>query len=71
MPTPPPKPGDLILGRYMPNATEEEREEARQNLQAFAATLVRIAARRADETILAIRRDGAATLESAEGSSPP
>jgi hypothetical protein len=71
MRTPPAKPGDLILNRYMPNASDAEREEARQNLYGFAATLVRIAARRADETILTIRAEGRAAVESVEGPKSP
>lgn len=31
--------GDYILNRYMPNATYEEREAARQHLQEFVAFL--------------------------------
>lgn len=43
------KPGDLILERYMPGATAEEREAARQNLLQFAATVIGIAKRRAHD----------------------
>lgn len=43
------RPGDLILDRYMPNASEIEREEARQNLCAYAAVVLRIATRLATE----------------------
>lgn len=39
------KPGDLIIDRYMPNASEAEREEARENLRAYLAVVLRIAAR--------------------------
>jgi hypothetical protein len=51
MNTPPhkPRPGDLILNRYMPNATEAEREEARENLKRLARVLMRIEARLARE----------------------
>lgn len=42
----PARPGDLILDRYMPDATVEEREAARANLNSFLATLVRIEERR-------------------------
>ena len=45
------RPGDVILNRYMPNASEADREEARANLYAFVAVLVRIAKRRTDEEI--------------------
>lgn len=44
-----PRPGDLILNRYMLNATEEEREEARENLRAYAMVILRIAMRLATE----------------------
>jgi hypothetical protein len=44
-----PQPGDLILNRYMPNATEEEREEARDNLRAYAMVVLRTATRLATE----------------------
>ena len=43
------QPGDVFLNRYMPHATHEEREEARQNLYEFFAVLLRIATRRANE----------------------
>lgn len=36
------QPGDLILDRYMPQATAEEREAARTNLRTLLATLMRI-----------------------------
>ena len=39
------KPGDLILNKYMPNATSEEREEARANLKAYVEVMIRIAQR--------------------------
>jgi hypothetical protein len=44
-----PRPGDLILNRYMLNATEEEREAARENLRAYATVILRIATRLATE----------------------
>lgn len=47
--TPDRQPGDLILDRYMPHATMEEREAARENLRAFAAVVVGIAKRLAQE----------------------
>ena len=47
--TPHRQPGDLILDRYMPHATTEEREAARENLRAFAAVVVGIAKRLALE----------------------
>jgi hypothetical protein len=44
-----PRPGDLILNRYIPNAAEAEREEARENLKRLARVLMRIEARLARE----------------------
>jgi hypothetical protein len=44
-----PRPGDLILNRYMLNATEAEREESRENLRAYATVILRIATRLATE----------------------
>jgi len=44
-----PRPGDLILNRYMLNTTEEEREDARENLRAYATVILRIATRLATE----------------------
>ena len=43
------QPGDLILDRYMPGATDEEREAARENLRAYMKIVVRIATRLATE----------------------
>ncbi len=43
------RPGDFILDRYMPDATAEEREVARENLRAFALVVVGIARRLAQE----------------------
>lgn len=43
------RPGDFILDRYMPDATAEEREVARENLRAFALVVVGIARRLALE----------------------
>ncbi len=36
------RPGDLILDRYMPNATLEEREAARESLRRLARLLIRV-----------------------------
>lgn len=35
------KPGDLILDRYLPNATPDAREEAREALRKHALLLIR------------------------------
>ena len=48
-PSGPQRPGDLILNRYMLNASEEEREAARENLREFAIAIVGIAERIAKE----------------------
>jgi hypothetical protein len=36
------RPGELFIDRYMPNASEEAREEAFANLRSLVALLVRI-----------------------------
>lgn len=41
------RPGDLILDRYMPDATPEERETARENLKTALAALMCIEEQRA------------------------
>lgn len=43
------QPGDLILDRYMPDATPEQREEARENLRAYLRVALRIATRLENE----------------------
>ena len=48
-PSSPQCPGDLILNRYMPDAAEEEREAARENLRQYATIVVAIAKRLARE----------------------
>ena len=45
----PQRPGDLILNCYMPNATKEQREAARENLRQYAKIVVGIAKRLARE----------------------
>lgn len=45
------QPGDIILDRYMPNATEAEREDARENLQALVRVLIRINRRLIEEAM--------------------
>lgn len=39
------RPGDVILDRYMPDATEVEREAARENLHQYAGIVFGIAKR--------------------------
>jgi hypothetical protein len=59
------RPGDQIIDRYMPDATEEEREAARANLYAFVAVLLRIATREAlEETEREIRANDRGAVES-------
>jgi hypothetical protein len=66
------RPGDLILNRYMPNASGAEREEARENLRAYAAVVLRIATRLATEEYeQAIRAKGADAVPSKSGTIPP
>jgi len=50
-----PAPGDYILNKYMPDATPDEREAARDNLYALAAVVVRICERIAFERQNSIR----------------
>ena len=66
------RPGDLILNRYMPNATEEVREEARENLRRLARVLLRIEERLAREWYeKRIRETGGSKVDSERGASPP
>ena len=59
------RPGDLIIDRYMPNASDAEREEARENLRLLAGVLMRIEDRLAQEWYeKRIREEGVAGLES-------
>jgi hypothetical protein len=59
------RPGDVILDRYLPNATGEEREVARENLRRLARLLIRVHERQAiDNPQPAIRANGAPAVES-------
>ena len=59
------RPGDVILDRYMPDASPEEREAARTNLYGFVAVLLRIATREAtEEAERAIRAKDGGEVES-------
>ena len=58
------EPGDIILDRAMPNATDGEREAARENLNGFAAALLRIFTRIAEERINASRNIDAESVKS-------
>ena len=65
------RPGDVILDRYMPDATAEEREAARANLYGFVAVLLRIATREAtEEAEQAIRAKSGGEVESESAHSP-
>ena len=44
------QPGDLILDRYLPFATPEEREDARETMRQFAIVYFSIIRRRARDT---------------------
>jgi len=66
------RPGDLILDRYMPNASDVEREEARENLRAYAAVVLRIATRLAtEEHEEAIRTKSIDAVALEDGPTPP
>jgi hypothetical protein len=59
------RPGDYILNRYMPDATDEEREVARENLKRFARFLVRVHLRLSQQNPQEpIRAEGEDALES-------
>jgi len=45
------RPGDLILERYLPDADDETRARARENLRIFAKALLRIAIRQTREEL--------------------
>jgi hypothetical protein len=65
------RPGDVILGRYMPDASQEEREAARANLYGFVAVLLRIATREAlDNVEKSIRANGEGEVESESLTNP-
>ena len=59
------RPGDIILDRYLPHATSEQREVARENLRRLARLLIRVHERLAREKETpAIRANAEAALES-------
>ncbi len=59
------RPGDLILDHYLPNASSEEREIARENLRRLARLLIRVHTRLAlDNPQPAIRALAPSELES-------
>ena len=62
---PPHRPGDIILDRYLPNASTEKREEARENLRRLGRLLIRVHERLAvDNPQASIRANGVAGLDS-------
>jgi len=59
------RPGDIILDRYLANASPQKREEARENLRRLGRLLIRVHARLAvDNPQASIRANGAVALES-------
>jgi len=62
------QPGDIILDHYLPNATPEEREEARAHLRAFVEWQMRIIMRQLREETDSHARQERDTLDSAEQS---
>ena len=65
------RPDDVILDRYMPQATEAEREAARANLQRLAEFVVRVERRLAKEWHeQQIRESGSEELDSSREPSP-
>lgn len=65
---PAPRPEDRILDRYMPGASSEEREEARENLRCLVAFIIRVNERALSQSTDGIRAVGACALDS---ESPP
>ena len=65
------KPGDLILDRYLPNATPAEREEARENLRAFAEVVFSVERRRALSHVESTHPSPLPEVESSERLMPP
>jgi len=47
--TRPRRPGDLILDRYMPDASEDAREKVRENLRQLAHLMLRLGSDDSDE----------------------
>ena len=59
------RPGDIILDRYLPNASPEKREEARENLRRLGRLLIRVHTRLAvDNPQTSIRAKGVPGIES-------
>ena len=65
-------PGDLILDRYMPEANEAQREEARENLRGLAEFVAQVEKRLMMEPReQPIRDSEALEVDSGKGASPP
>ena len=61
----PHRPGDFVLNRYMPNASEAEREAARDRLGRLGALLVRILTRvKQEKREQEIRANGGVAVDS-------
>ena len=56
--------GDIILDRYLPHATEEERAVARENLHLLAELMIRVHERLARGPQETIRANGELAVES-------
>ena len=54
----PRQPGDIILDRYMPNASLEKREAARERLKRLAALIVRVHKRLLNEEKASVDQTG-------------
>ena len=66
------RPGDIILNRYMPDATTEEREAARENLRKLARFILRVEERKMREwREQRIRDSDTDEVESVERAHPP
>lgn len=61
----PRRPGDLLLDRYLPDADEEMREQARREFRAWAHFLIRIGDRLAAEGQDSPNTDRRRTIEGA------
>jgi len=57
-------PGDIILDKYMPQASAEERDAARQNLQRLARLILRVHDRLDRYPQQAIRATGVSAVDS-------
>ena len=66
------RPGDFFLGRYMPNAGETERENARANLYALLSALIHLEeCREQEEEGTQIRPNSGNAIDSVEGVHAP